>query len=143
MAYDASQGGIRALPGPRLGYYIWRPRLERAREDGRHVRLGRWSLLKCSEAEARGVRASTRVPCSTSLYISVRDLRSSRKNQFEFQPRPFRLSVMAPDATRPSFLVALRHQSSFLRHQSGLLARCTGAADTSAALRPDSWLELA
>jgi len=50
---------------------------------------------------------------------------------------------MAPDAT---VLVALRRQSSFL-HRSfdggGLLGRCTDAADTSAALRPDTWLELA
>jgi hypothetical protein len=50
---------------------------------------------------------------------------------------------MAPHAT---VLVALRRQSSFL-HRSfdggGLIGRCTDAADTSAALGPDSWLEMA
>eukprot|EP00966_Prymnesium_polylepis_P019291 444964-Prymnesium_polylepis.1 len=44
---------------------------------------------------------------------------------------------MAPDAT---VLVALRRPSRFLHHSfdgGGLLARCTDAVDTSAALRPD------
>jgi len=50
---------------------------------------------------------------------------------------------MALDAT---VLVALRRQSSFLQRSfdgGGLLGRCTDAADTLAALRLDSWLEMA
>jgi len=50
---------------------------------------------------------------------------------------------MALDAT---VLVALRRQSSFLQRSfdgGGLLGRCTDAADMLAALRLDSWLEMA
>jgi len=50
---------------------------------------------------------------------------------------------MALDAT---VLVALRRQSSFLQRSfdgGGLLGRCTDAADTLAALRLDSWLDMA
>ena len=50
---------------------------------------------------------------------------------------------MAPHAT---VLVALRRQNSF-SHRSfdgdGVLGRCTDAADTSAALRLEFWLDLA
>ena len=50
---------------------------------------------------------------------------------------------MAPHAT---VLVALRRQNSFSHHSfdgDGVLGRRTDAADTSAALRLDFWLEMA